>query len=90
MVKIKGEKVSVDEPVVELETDKVNVEVPAPTDGILESISVNEGETVNVGAILGSINGKSKTVNEDFKEVKNIHLQRKKLKFQKNQSRFNN
>ena len=88
MVKIQGEKVSVDEPVVELETDKVNVEVPAPTDGIFRSISVN-GETVNVGAILGSINGKSKTVNEDFKEVKKYSPQ-EKTKFQKNQSRFNN
>ena len=56
-LKSKGENVSVDEPLVELETDKVNVEVPAPSNGVLESISVNEGETVNVGALLGIING---------------------------------
>jgi len=54
-LKNKGDKVSSDEPLVELETDKVNVEVPSPSNGILDSISVNEGETVNVGALLGSI-----------------------------------
>ena len=52
-LKSKGEKVLADEPIVELETDKVNVEVPAPSNGVLESISVNEGETVNVGGTLG-------------------------------------
>ena len=54
-LKNKGDKVSSDEPLVELETDKVNVEVPSPSSGVLESISVKEGETVNVGALLGSI-----------------------------------
>ena len=55
MVKKKGDKVSSDEPIVELETDKVNVEVPSPSNGVLDSISAKEGETVNVGALLGSI-----------------------------------
>tara|TARA_B100000767_G_C19741053_1_gene526188 strand:- start:682 stop:1953 length:1272 start_codon:yes stop_codon:yes gene_type:complete len=50
-----GEKVNVDEAIVELETDKVNIEVPAPTSGIVEKISVEEGQTVNVGALLGTI-----------------------------------
>ena len=54
-LKNKGDKVSSDEPLVELETDKVNVEVPSPSNGILDSISAKEGETVNVGALLGSI-----------------------------------
>ena len=54
-LKNKGDKVSSDEPLVELETDKVNVEVPSPSNGVLESISAKEGETVNVGALLGSI-----------------------------------
>jgi|TARA_B100002051_G_scaffold265597_1_gene291768 2-oxoglutarate dehydrogenase E2 component (dihydrolipoamide succinyltransferase) len=54
-LKNKGDKVSSDEPLVELETDKVNVEVPSPTNGVLENISAKEGETVNVGALLGSI-----------------------------------
>ncbi|WP_029064199.1 2-oxoglutarate dehydrogenase complex dihydrolipoyllysine-residue succinyltransferase [Labrenzia sp. DG1229] len=50
-----GDAVSQDEPLVELETDKVTVEVPAPTAGTLESIVVNEGDTVEVGALLGQI-----------------------------------
>ncbi|HEX2255971.1 MAG TPA: 2-oxoglutarate dehydrogenase complex dihydrolipoyllysine-residue succinyltransferase [Afifellaceae bacterium] len=53
--KKEGEAVSVDEPLVELETDKVTVEVPAPISGMLESISVGDGETVEVGALLGAI-----------------------------------
>ena len=55
-----GEKVDSDEPLVELETDKVNVEVPSPLAGTLSSIKVKEGDTVEVGALLGIINeGKS-------------------------------
>jgi len=54
-LKNKGDKVLSDEPLVELETDKVNVEVPSPTNGTLNNISVKEGETVNVGALLGTI-----------------------------------
>jgi len=50
-----GEEVNSDEPLVELETDKVNVEVPSPTSGVLENISVKEGSTVEVGALLGSV-----------------------------------
>src|SRR6266702_2473632 len=50
-----GERVAVDEPLVELETDKVTIEVPAPASGILSDIAVNNGETVAVGALLGQI-----------------------------------
>ena len=50
-----GEAVAPDEPVVELETDKVTVEIPAPTGGKLESIAVAEGADVEVGAVLGAI-----------------------------------
>jgi len=50
-----GEAVAIDEPIVELETDKVSVEVPAPAAGTLGDISVKEGETVEVGALLGII-----------------------------------
>jgi 2-oxoglutarate dehydrogenase E2 component (dihydrolipoamide succinyltransferase) len=50
-----GDAVKADEPLVELETDKVTVEVPAPAAGVLSEISVKEGETVNVGAKLGAI-----------------------------------
>ncbi len=67
-LKNQGEKVSADEPIVELETDKVNVEVPAPSNGVLESISVKEGETVNVGALLGMINGSAKSVTKEVKD----------------------
>jgi 2-oxoglutarate dehydrogenase E2 component (dihydrolipoamide succinyltransferase) len=50
-----GEAVAVDEPLVELETDKVTVEVPAPVAGVLADIVVNPGDTVAVGALLGAI-----------------------------------
>src|SRR6202000_288846 len=53
--KKEGDAVKRDEPLVELETDKVTVEVPAPADGAIESISVKTGDTVQVGALLGSI-----------------------------------
>tara|TARA_X000001036_G_scaffold157482_1_gene149539 strand:- start:4870 stop:6213 length:1344 start_codon:yes stop_codon:yes gene_type:complete len=77
-LKNQGEQVSADEPIVELETDKVNVEVPAPLNGVLESISVKEGETVNVGALLGMINGSTKEVLKNIKEVKNYSPPKKK------------
>jgi 2-oxoglutarate dehydrogenase E2 component (dihydrolipoamide succinyltransferase) len=50
-----GDAVAVDEPLVELETDKVTIEVPAPAAGVLSDVSVADGETVEVGALLGSI-----------------------------------
>ncbi len=53
--KKEGESVARDEPILELETDKVTVEVPAPAAGSIESISVQAGATVQVGTILGSI-----------------------------------
>ena len=69
-LKSKGDKVIADEPIVELETDKVNVEVPAPKNGVLSNIAVKEGETVNVGSLLGTINGTASSQN-DLKEIKN-------------------
>ena len=68
-LKTKGDKVNSDEPLVELETDKVNVEVPAPSNGVLETISAQEGETVNVGAILGTV-GQSKASSADIQTEK--------------------
>ena len=53
--KKEGDAVARDEPLLELETDKVTVEVPAPADGAIETISVKEGDTVQVGTILGAI-----------------------------------
>ena len=51
-----GDAVAVDEPLCELETDKVTVEVPSPVAGVMGQISVDEGATVEVGAVLGSVN----------------------------------
>ena len=50
-----GDVVAVDEPLVELETDKVTIEVPAPAAGVLADVAVKDGETVAVGALLGAI-----------------------------------
>src|SRR5436190_4163406 len=50
-----GEPVAADEPLVELETDKVTIEVPAPAAGVLSDIAAKDGETVAVGARLGEI-----------------------------------
>ena len=64
-----GEKVDSDEPLVELETDKVNVEVPSPLSGTLSSIKVKEGDTVEVGSLLGIVHeGKSKAGATDKEE----------------------
>ncbi len=75
-LKSQGDKVVADEPVVELETDKVNVEVPAPTNGILGSIDVKEGQTVNVGTLLGTISDNNA---ESPKEVKNYTPPKKEI-----------
>ncbi len=69
-LKNQGDNVSPDEPLVELETDKVNIEVPSPSNGILESISVQTGETVNVGSLLGTIKMSSKKNEVNIKEIK--------------------
>ena len=54
--KNKGDEVATDEILVELETDKVTLEVKAPASGILENITKEEGEVVEVGSLLGLIN----------------------------------
>src|SRR6201996_5926168 len=53
--KKEGDAVKRDEPLLELETDKVTVEVPSPADGAIESIAAQAGATVQVGALLGAI-----------------------------------
>jgi len=66
-----GEKVDSDEPLVELETDKVNVEVPSPFSGTLSSIKVKEGDTVEVGTLLGLVSeSKTAAVKAEQKEEK--------------------
>ncbi len=82
-LKSKGEKVSADEPLVELETDKVNVEVPSPVSGVLESVSVKEGQTVNVGSLLGTVNSSSDNKDTNSTEVNNYnppHKQKEDIK----------
>ena len=54
-LKKEGDNVEVDEPIVELETDKVNLEVPSPISGVLTEISSKDGSVVEVGALLGSV-----------------------------------
>ena len=63
-LKNKGDSVEADEPVVELETDKVNLEVPSPSDGVLSEINAQNGSTVEIGAVLGSIIGGSSKKDE--------------------------
>ena len=70
-LKSKGEKVAVDEPLVELETDKVNVEVPSPISGVIGSINVKEGETVNVGSLLGTVENSSAGIENNTREINN-------------------
>jgi len=69
-----GEAVDSDEPLVELETDKVNVEVPSPLAGTLASISVKEGDVVEVGALLGE-------VSEGATSVKSPKLEEKRKSY---------
>ena len=54
-LKSKGDNINADEPIVELETDKVNLEVPSPINGTLTEVNFKDGDTVEVGAILGKI-----------------------------------
>ena len=68
-----GDSVEADEPVVELETDKVNLEVPSPISGILAEINEKDGSVVEVGALLGSISENGvKTSPERKEEIKKI------------------
>ena len=54
-LKNEGDRIDADEPIVELETDKVNLEVPSPISGVLTKINSKDGSVVEVGAILGSV-----------------------------------
>jgi len=72
-----GDPVEADEAIVELETDKVNLEVPSPLSGILSEINSKDGDTVEVGAVLGSVsegksNVKKKASSKQEKEVETV------------------
>jgi len=73
-----GEKVETDEPLVELETDKVNIEVPSPLSGILSSIKVKEGDSAVVGTLLGIVNEESLNNNKKLNENKKTSSLKKK------------
>ena len=70
-LKKEGDSVSADEPIVELETDKVNLEVPSPVSGVLIKINSKDGSTVEVGALLGSVseNGSGIKKTEEIKKI---------------------
>ena len=85
-LKNKGESIVADEPIVELETDKVNLEVPAPTDGILSEVNFKNGDTVEVGAILGGISNSDQEIKKpvekkvEEKKINNvINLNKEKI-----------
>ena len=82
-LKNEGDPVEADEPIVELETDKVNLEVPSPTSGILEKINSKDGSVVEVGATLGSIstNGAITTKN-NIQEPKSLEPEVKDTEIQ--------
>tara|TARA_B100000927_G_scaffold59114_1_gene45893 strand:+ start:121 stop:1410 length:1290 start_codon:yes stop_codon:yes gene_type:complete len=79
-IKKQGDYVEVDDPIVELETDKVTLEVPASIAGILENTLVSEGDTVEVGALLGTIiAGEKQDKNERIsEEVKAEEVEKEK------------
>ena len=67
-LKNKGDSIKIDEAVVELETDKVNLEVPSAVNGILTEINAKDGDVVKVGAVLGSIN-ENESVEKEIKKI---------------------
>ena len=70
-LKKEGDIVEADEPIVELETDKVNLEVPSPVSGTLTEINSKDGSTVEVGALLGSVSENSSNLKKT-EEIKKI------------------
>jgi len=72
-LKNEGDRVEADEPIVELETDKVNLEVPSPISGTLTKINSKDGATVEVGALLGAVSSSGKKGSETkIEEIKKI------------------
>ena len=70
-LKNEGDKVDADEPVVELETDKVNLEVPSPISGVLTNIDSKDGSVVEVGSLLGSVS-ENETSSEKEAKIEKI------------------
>ena len=84
-LKKQGDSVIADEAVVELETDKVNLEVPASTHGVIAEINANEGDTVEVGAVLGVI---SETANKPENKPSNQVIEDQKDQVEENPKIF--
>ena len=71
-LKNKGDTINADEPVVELETEKVNLEVPSPITGVVSEVNFKNGDTVEVGAVLGTISESQNKKIEKIKKVEKI------------------
>ena len=78
-LKNKGDEIVVDEPVVELETDKVNVEVPSPVSGVLSELNFKNRDTVDVGAVLGIISEANQENKTLIKHKENISENKKNI-----------
>ncbi len=83
-LKSKGDNINADEPIVELETDKVNLEVPSPINGTLTSVNFKDGDTVEVGAVLGEISKEA----GDQKQEDNKNVEKPKQKTSDNVINF--
>tara|TARA_Y100000590_G_scaffold300163_1_gene338442 strand:- start:1209 stop:2501 length:1293 start_codon:yes stop_codon:yes gene_type:complete len=79
-LKNKGDSVTADEPIVELETDKVNLEVPSPVSGTLSEINSKDGSTVKVGSVLGEVTEN----NVEKKSIEKVKTSKPEIKKQKN------
>ena len=83
-LKSKGDNINADEPIVELETDKVNLEVPSPINGTLTAVNFKDGDTVEVGAVLGEISEEAR----DQKQEDNKNVEKPKNKTSDNVINF--
>ena len=84
-MKSSGDSINIDEPIVELETEKVTLEVPSPVSGVLNEILANEGDTVEVGAVLGTL-----SEGENLKSTSSSSNKESENKTNKNQSQTSN
>jgi len=89
-LKNKGESVNADEAVVELETDKVNLDVPSPSSGILSEINSKNGDTVEVGTVLGIISQGNVKVEKKEQDVKPSNQKNEEIKLPEEKSNIIN
>ena len=85
-----GESFNVDEPLVEIETDKITVEIPAPSAGVLSEIKVQEGKDVNIGGVLGIIGDSNEATPSKEKKEPGTEVVKKEAKEVKPESTKNN